>query len=322
MFTTANVNQRQEQRDELLPLKYLLVFCVFGISPVIVASCGTSSGTTASTPFSTETPSGGAGSAPTRSTSTGATSTIENGSRSIVDIESTRPGITLESVIIAPITPAIAAVILLEGGDGGIGVTGSANNPVIDSQGFLARNADAFAAQGLLVVLVGPPSDFPSGVELSYRISLEQSQDVAGVVAWVDNRASLPVWVVGMSLGTYSATNSAIRLNSSVDGFAICSASTAPTGGPLPNGILDMELSQIAMPALIVGHQDDACPGTPAVAVPTIASALTYASPISQKVFTGGSPTMSQPCGPKSPHGYFGIDDEVISYMSNIILSQ
>ena len=302
--------------------KYLLVFCVFGISPVIVASCGTSSGTTASTPVSTEAPSGGAGSAPTGSTSTGPTSTIENGSRSIVDIESTRPGITLESVIIAPITPAIAAVILLEGGDGGIGVTGSANNPVIDNQGFLARNADAFAAQGLLVVLVGPPSDSPSGVQLNYRISLEQSQDVAGVVAWVDNRASLPVWVVGMSLGTYSATNSAIRLNSSVDGFAICSASTAPTGGPLPNGILDMELSQIAMPALIVGHQDDACPGTPAVAVPTIASALTYASPISQKVFTGGSPTMSQPCGPKSPHGYFGIDDEVISYMSNIILSQ
>ena len=140
--------------------------------------------------------------------------------------------------------------------------------------------------------------------------------------AYSFTRASLPVWVVGMSLGTYSATNSAIRLNSSVDGFAICSASTAPTGGPLPNGILDMELSQIAMPALIVGHQDDACPGTPAVAVPTIASALTYASPISQKVFTGGSPTMSQPCGPKSPHGYFGIDDEVISYMSNIILSQ
>ena len=243
---------------------------------------------------------------------------IEPGARFVVDIVSAR-GATLKTVIIAPNGVARAAVILLEGDDGTIDLGGTSDDPDIQSEGFLARNADAFAAEGLLVALVGAPSDYPDGVELSYRISAQQSDDVAAVVAWVDARASLRVWVLGMSLGTFSATNSAIRLNGVLDGFAVCSASTAPTGGPLPNGILDMDLVQITMPALVVGHQDDACPGTPASGVAAVAAGLTSAAPVTQRVFTGGSPPMSQECGPKSPHGYFGIDDQVVTYMAGVM---
>ena len=248
------------------------------------------------------------------------TTRIIAGARFVVDIVSAR-GATLETVIIAPSGISKAAVILLEGDDGTIDLGGTPDDPEIQSEGFLARNADAFASQGLLVALVGAPSDYADGVEISYRITTEQSDDVAAVVAWLDANtgASLPVWVLGMSLGTFSATNSAIRLNGVVDGFAVCSASTAPTGGPMPNGILDMELGQIAMPALVVGHQDDACPGTPASGVAAIADALTSAGLVTQRVFTGGSPPMSQPCGPKSPHGYFGIDDEVVTYMAGVM---
>jgi pimeloyl-ACP methyl ester carboxylesterase len=148
---------------------------------------------------------------------------------------------------------------------------------------------------------------------------VDQSEDVAAVIDWIDARVSLPVWVLGMSLGSYSATNSAIRLNRSLDGFALCSASTAPTGGPRPNGILDMALERIAMPALIVGHRDDACPGTPPEGVPRIAEALTAADPIAQRVFSGGDPARSGPCGPLAPHGYLGIEDDVVTYMAGVI---
>jgi len=246
------------------------------------------------------------------------TNDLPGGARFVVDIVSAR-GATLETVIIAPNALARAAVILLEGDDGTIDLGGTPDDPDIQREGFLARNADAFASQGLLVALVGAPSDYPDGVELSYRTSAQQSDDVAAVVAWIDARASLSVWVLGMSLGTFSATNSAIRLNGMLDGFAVCSASTAPTGGALPNGILDMNLAQITMPVLVVGHQDDTCPGTPASGVARVAAALTSAGPVTQRVFTGGSPPMSQPCGPKSPHGYFGIDDQVVTYMAGVM---
>jgi hypothetical protein len=222
-------------------------------------------------------------------------------------------------VIIAPSVSPVAAVILLEGGDGIIGLGGTSEDPQIQSEGFLARNADAFATQGLLVALVGVPSDHPTGLDISYRISNEQSDDIAAVVAWIDARASLSVWVLGMSLGSYSAANSAVRLNGVVDGFAVCSPSTAPPGGPLPGGLLDMNLDQITIPSLLVGHQDDTCPGTPPTGVATIAQALTSSGSVTQKIFTGGPPAMSQPCGPKSAHGYLGIDDEVVGFMAGVM---
>ena len=28
---------------------------------------------------------------------------------------------------------------------------------------------------------------------------------------------------------------------------------------------------------------------------------------------------MSQPCGPRSAHGYFGIDDEVVAFMAGVM---
>ena len=241
---------------------------------------------------------------------------IELDARFVVDIRSSR-GETLPVVIISPSVLPRAAVVLLEGGDGIVTVVGSSEGPVIQSEGFLARNADMFASKGLLVALVGVPSDQENGIDLDYRISSRQSDDVAAVVDWIDARASLPVWVLGMSLGSYSAANSAIRLNDVVDGFAVCSASTTPTGGPLPGGILDLGLAEIVVPSLVVGHEGDTCPGTPPTGVAAIAGALTSSESVTQKVFGGGMPAPSPPCGPQSPHGYFGIDEEVVPFMAS-----
>lgn len=243
---------------------------------------------------------------------------IAAGARFWVDITSAR-SVTLRTVVIAPDGPPTAAVILLEGGDGVINLGGTAESPQIESAGFLARNADLFAARGLLVALPGAPSDHTGGVDIGYRISEEQSEDVAAVVDWIDARVALPVWVLGMSLGSYSATNSAIRLNSSIDGFALCSASTAPPNSPQPEGILNMDLEDITMPALIVGHAGDQCAGTPPEGVASIASALTTADPIVQRIFTGGEDPLSGPCGPLAPHGYYGIEDDVITFMACVI---
>ena len=243
---------------------------------------------------------------------------IAPSSRVVVDILSPR-GVTLPVVVLSPPASPQAAVILLEGGDGIIELSGSIDDPQIDSPGFLARNADAFAAAGLLVALVGVPSDYETGIDINYRISSQQSNDIASVVTWLDARSSIPVWVLGMSLGSYSATNSAIRLNDIIDGFAVCSASTAPTGGPYPQGILDMDLTAITMPAVIVGHHDDTCPGTPPDGVSALAEALTSSSPIVHQLFSGGLPGRSDTCGPTSAHGYFGIDEEVVAFMAGAI---
>jgi hypothetical protein len=135
----------------------------------------------------------------------------------LVDIESDR-AVTLATLMLDPETSAPAVVILLEGGDGLLTFTGPDTAPVVNNNGFLARNAVAFAAQGLAVALVNTPSDRPTGIDLTCRISADQSQDIDAVVQWVRGRTSVPVWVMGMSLGSYSATNTAIRLINPVDG--------------------------------------------------------------------------------------------------------
>ena len=70
---------------------------------------------------------------------------IEPGARLVVDIVSSR-GATLPVVIIAPSLLPLAAVVLLEGDDGTVTLGGTSEDPQIQSEGFLARNADAFAA--------------------------------------------------------------------------------------------------------------------------------------------------------------------------------
>ncbi len=262
---------------------------------------------------------GGGGSGGAAADGGGGSGGLALGSSIAVEVESSR-GVTVKTVFISPSSPAKRAVILLEGGEGKVNIGGSADSPVINSQGFLARSAQALADEGLLVALMDAPSDFADGLTLAYRTSADQATDVAAVVAWLQSKVSVPIWVLGMSVGTYSATNTAIRLGDEIDGYGVCSASTQPGGAaPHPNGILDLQLDQITVPSLVFGHQEDKCPGTPSSGVAKIVAALSNAKSVTDKIFTGGDPPKSSDCGPLAPHGYFGIESEVIPFVAKTI---
>jgi len=226
-------------------------------------------------------------------------------------------------VIIVPEVEASAVVILLEGGDGKVTFEETPAGAMVVSNGFLARNAGAFSEQGLVVAVVDVPSDFSAaGIDIDYRTGADQATDVEAVVDWISERTSLPIWVIGMSLGTYSATNSAIRLADKVDGYAVCSASTSPpglAGRDWPTGILELEMNEITVPSIVIGHEDDECAGTPSSGVQDVVDALVNAESVVSNVFGGGKPAASPPCGPLSPHGYYGIDEDVVRFIADNI---
>lgn len=219
-----------------------------------------------------------------------------------------------------------AAVLLLEGGEGKVTIGGTVDAPQITSTGFLARNAEAFADHGLLVAIVDAPSDYQEeGLTTEFRQSAEHAQDIGAVADWLHDQTSEPVWVLGMSMGSLSATNAAIRLQTTLDGFGVASGLTTPSGmlgQAAPNGILGMDVASISVPAVVVGHEDDACEDTPASGVAGIAAALTGAPQVTTHLFTGGDPAVSPPCGPKSPHGYFGLDEEVVAFLAEAMLDE
>lgn len=239
-----------------------------------------------------------------------------------------RPAVKLEFILIKPDNP-VAAVILLEGGMGILKLGSVSGKPKVGwGNGFLTRTRDKFAKSGLMVALVDKPSDrqkvFPR-----FRISSEHAQDLKAVIAQLKSEADVPIWLVGMSLGTFSAPNGAIRLKEEVDGLVLVSSVTLYKKKykefykTHPNGILNMDLDQITVPTLIVHHRDDKCWGSPPSGAQKVKETLQNSNQAEIMYFSGGkrpdSGKLGKPCKPLSAHGYYGIEGEVVSAIANFI---
>lgn len=112
-------------------------------------------------------------------------------------------------ILIKPEKP-VAAVILFAGGHGGLGLK-SATTMAWGAQNFLVRSRDLFAAQGLMVAVVDAPSDHASGMNAVFRMSREHAADIGAVVKHLEAQANVPVWLVGTSMGTFSAAGGAVH---------------------------------------------------------------------------------------------------------------
>jgi hypothetical protein len=227
----------------------------------------------------------------------------------------TRPGVTLPFWLMTPPGDPVASVVLLPGGDG---LLFSARHPQLTSRNFLIRVRDKFAAAGFLVASVDGPSDHPEGLAL-FRNTPEHAQDIAAVIAYLRQKASAPVWLIGISASTISVANAATRLKSGgPDGLVFASSIVASTKQMSAlQGMFD--LGQVALPTLFIHNKEDACPASPFSAVPSLMSRFT-STPRKQLIaVSGGAPPQSDPCEALSRHGYFGIEDEVVRAIADWI---
>src|SRR4029450_8155174 len=78
-------------------------------------------------------------------------------------------------------------------------------------------------------------------------------------------------------------------------------------------------LSEIPVPTLIVSHRKDACEITPAADAPKLSKRLTKASKVELALLDGGDPPLSDPCGAKAQHGYFGIEVEAVNTIAKFV---
>ena len=88
-----------------------------------------------------------------------------------------------------------------------------------------------------------------------------------------------------------------------------------------PNGILDMDLDMVKVPTLIVSHRDDKCEVTPPADAEKLKSALINSPRTDVLTFTGGNKAESNPCWGNSPHGFFGIEEQVVKAIAEFIKS-
>ena len=208
---------------------------------------------------------------------------------------------------------ATATVMLLPGGEGGIGAVKGAPPR---SKNFLVRSRDLFADAGFNVAVVGKPSDHDD-MTLDFRASPEHVEDLKVIAQKLRADLGRPVWLVGTSRGTVSAAAAAARLDPSLVAGVVLTSSITGTGmGP---AVVSLPLAGIRVPVLVIHHKRDACrlcdPGAAHLIVEGLANA-----PVKRLLLVeGGNSPYGPVCEPMHYHGYNGIEDEVVKDIAQFI---
>lgn len=239
---------------------------------------------------------------------------------SLVSIQTPR-GVKQAFILIKPAEP-VASVILFAGGHGALGLR-SASTMKWGKGNFLVRSRDRFAARNLMVAVIDAPSDQQGGMNAIFRMSGAHGGDIGAVADYLKKQAAVPVWLVGTSMGTFSAAEGAIAAKN-IDGLVLTSTITRAKprwkiAQSHRDGVASMPLQKIAVPTLIVSHAKDGCDITPAADAPKLRKRLASAKPVDVILLSGGGPPKSEPCEAMSQHGFLGIEDEAVSTIAKFV---
>lgn len=241
---------------------------------------------------------------------------------SLVSLQTPR-GAKQAFILIKPQKP-VASVILFAGGHGALGLK-SASSMAWGAQNFLVRTRDRFAAQGFMVAVADAPSDHQSsrGMNAVFRMSSAHANDIGAIVAYLKKQANVPVWLVGTSMGTFSAAEGGIGLRN-IDGVVLTSTITRSSPNwnirqSHPNGVASMRLSAITVPTLILSHRHDGCDITPASDAPKLTKALTKSRKVDVVLLDGGNAPKSEPCLAMAQHGFYGIEGQAVARIAQFI---
>jgi hypothetical protein len=208
-----------------------------------------------------------------------------------------RPGIT-QPVYATFAAKPLASLILFPGA-GGVYAASSHN--------FLLRIAPGLIAQGFTVLVVDAPSDNAAGMAWPFRASAAHATDIGAVVDLAKSHSPAPVWLIGTSRGSVSAANGAAALGKRIDGVVLTSSVWA-------QGMAAVPLEKIVVPVMVVHNRDDGCHESPFSGVDYAMGRMTGA-PARKFLAVSGGLSKSDACQAMSPHGYLGIEAQVVQPM-------
>lgn len=217
-----------------------------------------------------------------------------------------------QRVLFAAAASPRATLIMFPGGPGIVGITPSGTTTNLN---FLIRTLPLWLAQGFAVEIL----DAPNGTSLlgqrhtaAYLVAIDRAVDFAR------SRAAAPIWLLGTSQGSTAAANGAAHLGGKIAGVVLSSSVTRQGRGG--ETVFDSEPSLITGPALVVANQRDTCKLTPPGDAPNLVAALAR-SPRKELIIVASEQTQSDPCEAMSPHGYLGIEADVVQRIGNWIRS-
>jgi len=242
------------------------------------------------------------------------------GSARAVDIP-TRPGVTQRFLLLTPENPK-AYVLLFPGGDGGLELSQTGSMRYLN-ENFLVRTRHLFAEKGLSVAIIDAPSDRQRTALKGFRQMPEHVADIKAVIAWLKQQNNMPVWLVGTSNGTLSAAFAAIKLSAGPGGpdGLVLTSTILNSGNDKLRPVSEMPLEKIAIPVLVVHHEQDGCKFCPYNEIPNLMKKLTGTARKELITFRGGQ-SRGDPCQALAYHGFNGIEKDVVGKISDWIYSK
>lgn len=232
----------------------------------------------------------------------------------------TRPEVTQKFILIKPDKP-ILSVILFAGGNGNLELSIDSSKELVIGWGkgnFLVRSRDLFASHGFMVAVVDAPSDHKEedGMLYGFRSSQEHVTDIEHVIDYLKKQANIPVWLIGTSRGTESATHIAINTVKEINGLVLSSSMAEENDKGTP--VTNMAIDRITIPTLVVANEEDDCWLTPPSGAKEIARLLINSPKVEVIYFSGGDePISKNPCRSFTYHGFLGIEGQVVSTIAN-----
>jgi hypothetical protein len=244
----------------------------------------------------------------------------------VVEIESR--GQKVRAVILNPANPK-GAVILFAGANGRLDITpGGEITKLRFNQ--LVRTRSLYASAGYVTLVPDIAPSFKvgaSGVVDLYRASRAFAQDIGAMVKYLRGLVPKPIVAVGTSRGSLSVANAVAKLKGEGDqrpDAAVLTSAFLKVGAQVPDltvfKIANGNARALDVPTMLVWHVADTCPHTSPTTVPPFrAWYQSSGRKLAEKSFSGGLPPKSEPCEAFAPHGFYGLDPEVVGAITGFV---
>ena len=202
-------------------------------------------------------------------------------------------------------TATRGVIVMFPGGSGEIDI--ERDGSIAHGDNFVVRTRESWARRGYGVVIVDATGHRSLRGE---RSSAAYAADTQEILAFARSLSGLPIWAMGTSQGSIAAMNAAAHARPRELAGVVLTESVSILGKSRET-VFDAHPGDVHVPALVLANRNDAC----WVAPPSMADAIARAMPNSAatvKFVRGGVTKSSNSCSSLSPHGYWGIDEQVV----------
>ena len=140
------------------------------------------------------------------------------------------------------------------------------------------------------------------------------------LIAWLKQQSPVPVWLVGTSRGTQSAAyvaTEATPAQGGPDGLVLTSTILVdPKGRAVPQ----MPVEKLAIPVLVVHHENDGCKVCLFSDMPMLMDKLAK-TPKAELIRMSGGQSRGDPCEAMAYHGFNGLEADVVGKISRWVIA-